>query len=161
MAPRLTLVSDPACNTLGCGFAGLSEPGPCVQAPGVMSLAEIKTLIATGSPDVYHVAFLADALMKQITWADQWIGFDDEDTLAAKKRWANNLCLGGTMAWSVDFNAQTPAPVSMDGNCGVGNGQTCVGSVFGDCCSQYGEPAAELFPPLCPVNWLNVSRLLW
>jgi len=27
--------------------------------------------------------------------------------------------------------------VSLDGNCGRGSGQTCSGSTFGDCCSQY------------------------
>ncbi|OAL44264.1 hypothetical protein IQ07DRAFT_481616, partial [Pyrenochaeta sp. DS3sAY3a] len=31
------------------------------------------------------------------------------------------------------------APVSVDGSCGAtGGGQTCGGSVFGNCCSEYG-----------------------
>lgn len=45
---------------------------------------------------------LADARMKQITWGDQWIAYDDEDTLALKKQWADQYCFGGTMVWSVD-----------------------------------------------------------
>lgn len=29
-------------------------------------------------------------------------------------------------------------PVSTDGQCGDGNGRSCAGSLFGDCCSEYG-----------------------
>ena len=43
--------------------------------------------------------------MKEITWDDQWIGYDDADTIKQKKAWADNQCFGGTMAWSVDFNS--------------------------------------------------------
>ena len=60
-----------------------------------------------------------------------------------KRKFANNLCFGGTMAWSVDFNSGTgdgdSAPVSTDGRCGpAGGGFKCEGSTFGDCCSSYG-----------------------
>ena len=41
--------------------------------------------------------------MKQITWEDQWIGYDDSETVAMKKKWASGFCFGGTMIWSVDF----------------------------------------------------------
>ena len=47
---------------------------------------------------------LEDAMIKQITWEDQWIGYDDADTVALKKNWASGLCFGGTMIWSVDFD---------------------------------------------------------
>ena len=42
-------------------------------------------------------------MMKQITWDDQWIGYDDLETAALKKKWASGFCFGGTMIWSVDF----------------------------------------------------------
>jgi hypothetical protein len=83
---------------------------------------------------------LQDAMMKQINWEDQWIGYDDEDTVAMKTQFANNMCFGGTMAWSVDFNSgagdgDTP-PTSLDGRCGPDFGGTvCEGSGYGDCCS--------------------------
>lgn len=48
---------------------------------------------------------LEKAMMKQITWDDQWIGYDDEDTFAMKKKWASSYCFGGTMIWSVDFQS--------------------------------------------------------
>ena len=35
-------LSDPSCNHLGCSFSGPSQPGPCTNYGGVLSLAEIK-----------------------------------------------------------------------------------------------------------------------
>jgi GH18 family chitinase len=32
------------------------------------------------------------------------VSYDDADTLAVKKRFANNRCLGGTMIWAVDLD---------------------------------------------------------
>ncbi len=67
-----------------------------------MSLVEIQQLIERkGLPP----KDLPDSMMKQITWDDQWIGYDDEDTFAAKKAWADAKCFGGTMVWSIDFAA--------------------------------------------------------
>lgn len=65
-----------------------------------MSLVEIKQLIAQRG---IEPQYLPDSMMKQITWDDQWIGYDDEDTFAAKMAWADGLCFGGTMVWSIDF----------------------------------------------------------
>lgn len=65
-----------------------------------MSLAEIEDLIKTKSltPEL-----LSDPMMKQITWQDQWIGYDDKETFALKQDFAAKLCFGGLMFWSVDF----------------------------------------------------------
>lgn len=130
-------LSDPTCNTLLCPFQGPSLPGPCTNSAGVMSLVEIETLIAEKN----LVPMLLElSAMKQITWDDQWIGYDDVNTIAMKKQFANSQCFGGTMAWSVDFNSgngssSTPA-VSTDGRCGsLYQGTVCPGSGFGDCCS--------------------------
>jgi len=35
-------------------------------------------------------------MMKQVTWADQWIGYDDADTIELKKAWADGQCFGGS-----------------------------------------------------------------
>jgi chitinase len=45
-------------------------------------------------------------MMKQIAWDDQWIGYDDEETFADKKAWADGYYFGGTMVWSIDFQEQ-------------------------------------------------------
>lgn len=95
-------LSDPSCNQLLCPFSGPSDPAPCTNFAGVMSLIEIETLITEKSlvPEL-----LADSMMKQITWSDQWIGYDDNETIAMKKTWTDGYCFGGTMVWSVDFNS--------------------------------------------------------
>lgn len=93
--------------------------------------------------------------MKQITWDDQWIGYDDSETAAMKKKWASGSCFGGTEIWSVDFefgngrlvssssfnlvssfdmlhsndhNPDNSAPVTTDGTCGPKNGGTICGN---------------------------------
>ncbi|KAK3984687.1 glycoside hydrolase superfamily, partial [Cladorrhinum sp. PSN332] len=131
-------LADPSCNTVGCPFAGPSKPSRCINSAGVMSLDEIKDLIAEKG---LTPRLIPGAMMKEISWDDQWIGYDDEETIAMKRGFANNLGFGGIMAWSVDFNSgkSESAPVSTDGTCGSANGaRICEGSGFGDCCSGSG-----------------------
>ena len=41
--------------------------------------------------------------VKYIVWdQDQWVSYDDEDTIKQKIDFANNLGLGGLLIWSVD-----------------------------------------------------------
>ncbi|WZH40929.1 Chitinase [Fusarium acuminatum] len=109
-------VADKNCNDLGCSFAGPSKKGECTDSDGVMSLGEIKKLIKKGTAkSVYN----KETMMKQITWDDQWIGYDDEETFADKKAWADGYCFGGTMVWSIDFQEQ---PNDNDDDDGSGTG---------------------------------------
>lgn len=94
-------LASPSCNQLGCPFIGPSLPGPCTNYAGVLSLAEIEGYIVDKS---LTPQLLQEPMMKQITWEDQWIGYDDAETVAMKKKWASGLCFGGTMFWSVDFD---------------------------------------------------------
>ncbi len=96
-------LSDPGCSDLLCPFAGPSTPGPCTNFDGVLSLNEIQQVIKQRKIKPKH---LIDSMMKQITWDDQWIGYDDEETFAAKKAWADARGFGGTMVWSIDFQIQ-------------------------------------------------------
>jgi hypothetical protein len=134
--------SDPSCNTMGCGYSGPSKPGKCTVNEGVMSLIEIQDKIKeTGAKPKLNM----DAFMKELTWNDQWIGYDDEETIQLKKNYASASCFGGTMAWSVDFHSgvgdSANQPKSSDGTCGAKAnpiGATCKDSGFGDCCSGTG-----------------------
>lgn len=133
-------LSDPSCNDLLCPFSGPSKPGTCTKSEGVMSLIEIEQLIVDKG---IIPTYLPEAMMKQITWDDQWIGYDDADTIEAKRSWADAQCFGGTMAWSVDFysgegSGMTPTPTT-DGTCGKANGNTVCGDwSTGNCCSSSG-----------------------
>jgi chitinase len=104
-----------------------------------MSLVEIKQLIEDKG---LTFKLLPGYMMKELTWSDQWIGYDDEDTAAIKKQFANNLCFGGTTAWSVNFNSgegsDLEPPVTTNGQCDPNNGGTVCGNGFGTCCSASG-----------------------
>ncbi|CAF9911284.1 MAG: hypothetical protein ALECFALPRED_007221 [Alectoria fallacina] len=74
--------------------------------------------------------------MKQITWEDQWMGYDDVKTITMKKKWASGYCFGGSMVWSVDFDSglgsdandpNNDALVTTDGSCGPKNGRNICG----------------------------------
>jgi GH18 family chitinase len=64
----------------------------------------------------------------QITWDDQWIGFDNEASILEKINWANGHCFGGTMLWSIDLDSGSGSsaepPTSTDGTC-VSGGLHC------------------------------------
>ena len=64
-------LSDPNCNTLGCPFSGPSEPGKCTNSAGVLSLVEIQQMLDAGEATSN---LLEDIGMKELVWADQWIG---------------------------------------------------------------------------------------
>jgi chitinase len=81
-------LADPNCNSLGCHFLGASKPAECTNSPGVMSLAEIKRRAKELN---IKPEYLPDSMMKQLTWDDQWIGYDDEETFVKKKEFADSM----------------------------------------------------------------------
>jgi hypothetical protein len=38
---------------------------------------------------------------------NQWIGYDDENTLVTKMRFAQEQCLGGIMVWAMDYDVKS------------------------------------------------------
>lgn len=95
-------LSSSDCKTVGCEASGPSEEGSCVKDPtGVMVLSDIKTAISANKATV---ALNSTSMQKHATWGDQWMGYDDADTLALKLSWADGLCLGGAMFWALDNN---------------------------------------------------------
>ncbi|KAF5574913.1 glycoside hydrolase family 18 [Fusarium subglutinans] len=136
-------VTNPSCNTLGCPFSGPSNPAKCTNSAGVMSLLEIQDKVKNGA----KTRLLKDSAMKELVFDNQWIGYDDRETIELKREFANNYCFGGLMAWSVDFEPGTASnsgdlepEKSKDGKCGPKNkGAICEGTSYGDCCSEYGS----------------------
>jgi chitinase len=134
-------LADPSCNQMLCPFSGPSKPAPCTNFDGVMSLLEVQQLIEERG---LKPQYLPGAMMKQITWDDQWIGYDDEETFAAKKAWADSQCFGGSMVWSIDF--QLPGSGGPAG--GNSGGVVYVGSeVYQQPTAQCEPPCIMVFPP--------------
>lgn len=99
---RSFTLSDPSCSTPGCPFSGGGNPGQCTQTSGILSNSEIQDVIAQ-----YDLTPILneEAGIKYIVWdSDQWVSYDDEETLALKRTFANKKCLGGRMVWALDLD---------------------------------------------------------
>jgi len=99
-------LADPTCNKADgtCAWTGGSKPAMCSATEGVMSLTEIEALIAEQNlvPTALNSGH-GRSMMKQITWDNQWVGYDDDETIQTKTNYASSRCFGGTMTWSVDL----------------------------------------------------------
>jgi chitinase len=101
--PGFTM-KDSSCMTAGCPFSSGADGGECTGTPGVLSAAEIVKIIANGA----KVTFDPVAAVKIVTWnTDQWVSWDDAQTLKMKVDYANGRCLGGTMIWAIDLDDGT------------------------------------------------------
>ncbi|RDW84001.1 glycoside hydrolase family 18 protein [Aspergillus mulundensis] len=95
---RSFTLSDPACNTPGCGFSAGGNPGKCSASAGSLMFSEIQDIIDAGGAEVVHDE---KAGVQMVTWdTNQWVSYDDDETLKAKMDYANELCLGGVMVWA-------------------------------------------------------------
>ena len=97
-------LSNSSCTEIGCPYSGSSLPGPCTRSAGILSLPEIDQIIQEKG---LTPQLIPDAMLKQISWDDQWIGYDDNETIALKTAWSDKLCLGGTQIWSIDLGASS------------------------------------------------------
>ena len=121
-----------------CYFTAGNKPGLCTRLEGIISLTEIRALIESKGLEPVPLGD-GTTMMKQITWDDKWIGFDDEASILEKLNYANAHCFGGTMAWNVDLDSGdrqlSKPPTTIDGLCGPKNGRVCPS---GQCCSSLG-----------------------
>ncbi|KAF2258641.1 glycoside hydrolase [Lojkania enalia] len=93
-------VKDINCANLGCEFKAGSKPGNCTDVGSILSRHEIKRIAAQKhlKPEL-----IKDAAVKVIKWDDQWVSYDDKETLQMKLEYANSRCFGGSFVWTVDF----------------------------------------------------------
>lgn len=128
-------VASVDCMEVGCKWSSTSRAAPCTAFGGVMSLEEIESIMI---PELGVEPTLdSDAMMKYLVWSDQWVGYDDAETIALKKSWASSHCFGGTMIWSIDLysgsgSGNTPDgggnSTSGDPGAGGGNGGSSEGN---------------------------------
>ncbi|KAF3384739.1 LysM domain-containing protein [Penicillium rolfsii] len=89
---RSFTMSNPDCLAAGCPFSGGGNPGPCTNSSGILSVPEIQNAIAGGATVVLDQA----AAVKIVTWdTNQWVSYDDAETMKTKIDFANEHCLGG------------------------------------------------------------------
>ncbi|KAK4143425.1 glycoside hydrolase superfamily [Dichotomopilus funicola] len=102
---RSFTMKSPDCLHAGCEFTDGARGGECTGTPGVLSAAEINTIIAAGGTTV---TLDEEAAVQIVTWdSNQWVSYDDAGTLKRKLDYANLRCLGGTMIWAIDLDDGT------------------------------------------------------
>jgi len=95
---RSFTLADPKCRTAGCKFTSGARAGKCTRSVGTLSFAEIQRIVASGATVIKDNT----AAVKMVVYdTDQWVSYDDAETLKMKIAYANAHCLGGTMVWAV------------------------------------------------------------
>ncbi|KAI1776334.1 family 18 glycosyl hydrolase [Hypoxylon cercidicola] len=93
-------LTDPSCFKPGCQFRGGASPGSCTKNSGTLAYREIVDIIDKKKLKPYYEK---EHAVKYIVWdQDQWVSYDDEETIEAKIKFANDQGLGGVLIWSVD-----------------------------------------------------------
>ena len=107
---------DPSCYTPGsCKFKNpgkvipeidnyevTATPGECTKAGGTLAYFEIAVIKMTPANIRYQKTFEKEAMVVMAYNQNDWVSFDDETTIKIKIDKANEMCLGGTVAWSID-----------------------------------------------------------
>ncbi|CAG5131527.1 unnamed protein product [Candidula unifasciata] len=92
--------------TLSSSNTGLGAPataghaGPYVRSEGYLSYYEICEIINKGAT-LHHIS---DQHAPYLVSGNQWIGFDNEDSLREKVQFVKDNGFGGTMVWALDLD---------------------------------------------------------
>ena len=99
---RSFTLADPNCTTARCIFTSGAKAGPCTQSVGTLSFSEIERIIASGAKVIKYDT----AAVKMVVYdTDQWVSYDDVETLKMKVQYANAHCLSGTMVWAASLDS--------------------------------------------------------
>jgi GH18 family chitinase len=114
---RSFLLSTPFCDTPGvCTFqdpgplredidnySNLATPGKCTQAGGTLASFEIQDII---KQQKLTPKYDEKAIAKLLTYNNgkEWVGYDDDETIAIKAAKAREMCLGGLVVWALDLD---------------------------------------------------------
>jgi len=69
--------------------------GPCTVAPGILSFTEIEAILNDSNRNAV-MKLDPVAAVQIVTWdTDQWVSFDNKETIDLKKAYANSRGIGG------------------------------------------------------------------
>ncbi|KAG4273145.1 chitinase [Fusarium proliferatum] len=101
---RSFTMKSSSCMDAGCEFSSGAKGGECTGTKGVLSASEINKIIKNGG----KMKLDKEAAVQIVTWdSNQWVSWDDAETLKMKLDYANENCLGGTMVWAIDLDDGT------------------------------------------------------
>ncbi|KAK3315445.1 hypothetical protein B0H66DRAFT_521857 [Apodospora peruviana] len=101
---RSFTASSASCLTPGCTYEAGGNRGKCSREIGILMNSEIDDIVKQKS---VNPTWYRSAAVKVATWdSNQWVSFDDADTLKQKAETAQGLCLGGLMVWAISHDTQ-------------------------------------------------------
>ncbi|KAF5852879.1 hypothetical protein GGP41_008338 [Bipolaris sorokiniana] len=99
---RSYTLEDSSCTKPGCPFSAPGRAGSCTGESGVLSYAEIEARIKMYDLDAIHDK---TAGVKYLTFDEnQWVSYDDQETLQTKVDFANEQGLLGLFVWAIDLD---------------------------------------------------------
>ncbi|KAK6828998.1 hypothetical protein RU639_003403 [Aspergillus parasiticus] len=98
---RSVKMASGGCTHPGCPFIGPGAEGQCVKTAGYLSYTEIQDIISSGAKPVFDQA----GSVQHLTWGgDNWVSYDDPQTIKIKVDYARRKGLRGLMAWAIDMD---------------------------------------------------------
>ncbi|XP_044744290.1 chitinase-like protein 3 [Coccinella septempunctata] len=96
---RTFTLSNPSLNGVGAPASVGGKPGPYTQETGMLGYLEICELQRQGG---WTVNWDDNTKTPYAYKGDQWIGYDNAESIRLKVEYAKSLNLGGTMIWSLE-----------------------------------------------------------
>ncbi|KAH7142578.1 glycoside hydrolase superfamily [Dactylonectria estremocensis] len=171
---RTFTASDPGCMSPGCLFTSGAAKGPCSDAVGVLSNAEIDRKVSMSRSSVSLDQKAAAKILKR---GRDWMTYDDADTWKIKLDFARGQCLGGAMVWAISqdtsdgkyskqlqsatgYKSRAVTTIKTNVNVGI------PGGVFKE--MEVSEPSSDVSKKQCrwsncgqgcPSGWKGVPRI--
>ncbi|KAM4872051.1 chitinase-3-like protein 2 [Thomomys bottae] len=86
-------------TALGAAASGPGAAGPLTKSPGVLAYYEICQFLQGAK-----ITRLQDQQVPYAVKGNQWLGYDDVESIKTKVEFLKNLNLGGAMIWSIDLD---------------------------------------------------------
>jgi chitinase len=96
---RTFTLSNPSVNGLGAPITGGGTVGPYTDEVGYMGYNEICEKLLTGD---WSVVWNTEQRIPYAYSGDQWVGYDNSQSVTEKVNYAKAMGLGGAMVWSID-----------------------------------------------------------
>nr|AFO53261.1 chitinase-3 [Sinohyriopsis cumingii] len=97
---RSFTLSNPSDNDVMASARGTGEAGQFTREGGFLSYYEICQMKASGG----QARYIRDQQAPYMVKGDQWVGYDDTDSLQIKVDWIKQNDFGGIMVWALDLD---------------------------------------------------------
>ncbi|KAL3875564.1 hypothetical protein ACJMK2_033505 [Sinanodonta woodiana] len=100
MYGRSFTLSNPSNNDVMASARGTGEAGQFTKEGGFLSYYEVCQMKVSGG----QARYIRDQQVPYMTKGDQWVGYDDPDSLKIKVDWIKQNDFGGIMVWALDLD---------------------------------------------------------